>query len=144
MTGKPGTRAFGKYPHIQPVDVVRTVGFVGHPLFAGRVLHTLLDQRLGLRMQCQREAKGPACALPRVIVRSGADAAAGEHHVGRGKGALERGGDAVGIVAHIVGIGKAQTARGQQFDDLGHVLVRTLARENFIAHDDEAEGRDHG
>ena len=45
----------------------------------------------------------------------------------------------VGHVADVLGPGQLQAARGQQLDDLGHVLVGALAREDFVADDDQAE-----
>jgi hypothetical protein len=120
------------------------VGLVGHALLARRVLHALADQQLGLGVQRQRHAQRLGGALAGVVVGRGADAAGREDDVARGEGALERGGDARGLVAHVLGPAELQAARGEQLDDLGHVLVGPLAGKDLVADDDETECACHG
>jgi hypothetical protein len=128
-----------KNAHVEPVHVVRTVGFVNRALLARGVLHAFADQHLGLRMQPQRHAQRRGRALARVVVGRGADAAGGEHDVARGEGARERFRDAHRHIADVLGPGQLQAARGEQLDHLGHVLVGTLARQDFVTDDDKAE-----
>jgi hypothetical protein len=74
-----------------------------------------------------------------VVVRGGADAAGAEDHVARGQGALQGGGDALGIVAEVLGPGQLQSALAEQLQDLGEMLVDAAAREDLVADDDESE-----
>ena len=45
----------------------------------------------------------------------------------------------VAVVTGIAGPLQRQSARGQQLDDLGQVLVLALAREDLVADDDQAD-----
>ena len=123
------------------MQVVCTLGLVGHALLAGHVLHALADQALGLRVQLERALQGPASALAGVVVGRGANATTGEHHIRAGQGAGQRGRDAFRVVPHIVGPAQAQAPACQQLDHLGHVLVGALARKDLVANDDEPENR---
>ena len=132
-------RALGKHAHVQPVDVVRPVGLIRLALLPRDVLHAFADQRFGLGMQFQLHAKRLGRALAGVVVGRRADAAAGEHEVARSESALQRGGDALGRVADVLGPRQLQAARGQQLDELGHVLVGALAGQDFVADDHQAD-----
>ena len=101
------------------------------------------------RRACPARARCPACArgsaprpagcsssgtpsaargaLAGVVVGRGADAAAGEHDVAAGEGALQVAVMRSGVVADVLGPGQLQAARGQQLDHLGQVLVGALA-----------------
>jgi hypothetical protein len=127
ITGKPGT------------NVVGAVGVVHRSLLARGVLHAFADQRLGARMQFKLEPERLRRALARMVVGRSTDAAAGEHDVAGRERVLEHGDDARGLIAHVLRPRQLQPARGEQLDDLGHVLVGALAREDLVAHDDETE-----
>ena len=153
VAGKPGdlvvrvgndARTLRKHPHVQAMQVVGTPGLIGLALFARHVLHALADQRRCFRVQFQGLVECRRRALAGVVVGRGTNAAAAEDHIGRGKRPLQRRGDARAVVAHIVGIAQRQPARGQQFDDLGQMLVHALAGEDLVADDDEAEVGSHG
>ena len=130
------------------MNVVFAVGLEGQALLAGDVVHALADQHFGFGVQRQFGAEGAGGALAGMVVGGGAYAAAGKHHVAAftrcRKGAGQRGGDAVRIVAHVVGITELQAPRGQQFDGFGHVLVDAFAGKDFVADDDESEVLGHG
>ena len=63
------------------MNVVTAIGLIGDALLFGHVLHALTDQGFSLRVQCQLNAQGARCALPRVVIRCSADAAARKHHI---------------------------------------------------------------
>jgi hypothetical protein len=132
-------RPFGEHAHVQAVHVVGALGLVRHALLARHVLHALADQALGLGMERERHAQRPARALAGVVVGRGADAAAREHRLAGLEGPAQAGREALRRIAHIFGPAQLQAAGGQQFDELGHVLVGTLAGEDLVADDDEAE-----
>ena len=137
-------RACREHPHVEAVHVVRSLRVVGFAAFSGQVAHALLDQvtRLGVQRQFHPECGGGA--LAGVIVGRGADAATREHHVSTVKGLAQRTRDAVALVAHALRPGQRQPTRLQQFDDLGQVFVGPFAGEDFVADDDQTEGRLHG
>ena len=121
------------------MDVVRAIGLVNRALLFGHVLHALANQGFGLRVQRQFQPEGARRALAGVVVWRGANAAAGKHDIARGKRTLQGGGDAVRRIADVIGVIELQAACLQQLDDLGQVLVSTLAREDLVADDDQAE-----
>jgi hypothetical protein len=90
-------------------------------------------------MQHERDAERCRCALAGVVVWRRADAAAREDQVGAGERVLEIGGDATGVVADVARPGQGETARGEQLDDLGQVLVGALAREDLVADDEKSD-----
>ena len=59
------------------------------------------------------------------------------------KGARQRSGDAFRVITHIVGKRELQATRAQQLYEFGQVLVSALAREDFVANDDDAKGCGH-
>ena len=137
-------RAGRKLAHAQTVQVVRPLGLVGKALFTRDVLNAFANQHLGFRVQNELYAKRPGGAVARMVIRRCADAAAGENHVARRKGTHQRGGDALGVVPHVLRVGQAQPALAKQLDDLGHVLVGTFAGKYLVANDEEAESAWHG
>ena len=126
---------------VQAVQVVGALGLKSLTLAGCCFLHARDDQGLGLRRQHQRHAQRLRGGLARVVIGCGANAAAREHHVARGKGALQHSGNALAVVTRVFGPGQAHAALGQQRDALGQVLVLALAREDFVAHDDNAHAR---
>ncbi|MNT49029.1 hypothetical protein D3C72_1858540 [compost metagenome] len=92
------------------MHVVRAVSFVLNTLLKRHVLHALPDQCLRLGVQNKLNAQSPCCALARVVVWRGANTTAREHDVPVGERALQRGGEAIGVVAHIVRIRQGESA----------------------------------
>ena len=131
--------ALRKHGHVQPVAVVGALGLIGKPLFPGHVLHALVNQSLGLRVQGQGQAQRARRALAGMVIRRGADAPKRKHHIPAAEGARQSCGDAVGVVAHVIGVRDAEAPRAQQFDGAAQVLVGAFARENFIANDQESK-----
>ena len=82
-------------------------------VFAGDVLHALPNQVAGARVQRQGPAQRAGRALAGMVIGRGAYAAKGKHRVAAGKGLRQRGGDALGVVTHVVRIGDLQAARAQ-------------------------------
>ena len=123
------------------MNVVTAIGLIGDALLFGHVLHALTDQSFSLRVQCQFDTQSARCALPRVVIRCSTDATAGKHHIAAGKGPLQGGCDPIRRITDVIGVSQLQTARLEQLYDFGQVLVGPLARENFIANDDQAERR---
>jgi len=56
-----------------------------------------------------------------------------------GEGAPERGGDARRIVAEVLGPVELDAARPEDLDRPGEVLVLPLARQDFVADDQDAD-----
>ena len=125
------------------MDVVLAVGLKGQALFARHVVHALADQHFGLGVQFQGYAQGARRAVAGMVVGCGANTAERKHHIAaraRGcKGSGQRGGDALRVIAHVIRVTQLQSAGGQQLNGFGHVLVGTLAGEDFIADDDDSE-----
>ena len=125
------------------MDVVLAVGFEGQALFARHVVHALADQHFGLGVQFQRDAQGARRAMARMVVGCGADTAERKHHITArahgGKGPGQRGGDALRVITHVICVTQLQPACGQQLNGFGHVLVGTLAGQDFVADDDDSE-----
>ena len=140
--------AHREHAHVQAVNVVVAVRVIHHALLPGHVLHALQDERPGLGMQHQFNPQRFGRALAGVVIRRGANAAGAKHHIAglarRGESTRQRGGDAARIVTHILGVAERQTARAQQFNHLGKVFVGALAREDFVANDDESKVCAHG
>src|SRR5262245_24258462 len=74
-----------------------------------------------------------------MVVRRRPDAAEAEHHVLRGEAEAQRGGDARGLVAEIVGPGKTKPSLGEGFNDERQVLVLALSYEKLVPDDESAE-----
>ena len=125
------------------MQVVGALGFVGLAFFGGHIAHALADQGHGFRVQCQRHAQGLGRALARVVVGGGAYAAKAEDHGLRCEGAAQGVGDARPVIAHVLGMGQGQATRAQQLDQLGKVLVGTLARQDFVSDDECAYLKGH-
>jgi hypothetical protein len=88
---------------------------------------------------CSASGKPSAAAAAWRVVRRGADAAAGEHDIAAGKGALQRGGDACAVVAEKFSPAQLQAARRQQLHHFGEVLVDPFAGQDFVADDDQSD-----
>ena len=131
--------ALREHGHIQTVAVVGALGFIGHTLLPGHVLHALVNKGLGLGVQSQRQAQRARRALAGMVIRRGTDTAERKHHIPAAEGARQSCGDAVGVVANVIGVRDAEAPRAQQFDGAAQVLVGTLTRENFIANDQESK-----
>ena len=63
-----------------------------------------------------------------------------DSHITARHAGLERCGDLLRDVAHVIGPAQLQAARVQQFDDFGQVCVFALARKYLVANDVNAEG----
>jgi hypothetical protein len=74
-----------------------------------------------------------------VVIGCGTNATARKNNVTALKRIAQGASDATGIIADVMGIGQAQATLGQELNELGHVLIGTLTRENFISHNDEAK-----
>ena len=94
------------------------------------------DFGLGVGMQLQPHTRSICRTLARVIVGRGADAAKAEYHVRQRQCTLQRRGDQWRIVTEILRPCQFQPTCRQGLDQLRHVLVLTLARQNFVADDD--------
>ena len=119
--------------------VVRPVGLKRLACLACDVLHTLADQVARLGVEHQIEAQRAGRTLAGVVVRRGTNAAERKNHVATGKRRGQRGGDALRVVAYIVRIRHLQATRAQNADGLRQVLVGALAREDFVANDDQTK-----
>ena len=93
-----------EHTHVQAVQVVRLVGVVAATLLQRQVLHALLDECLGLRVQLQCHTQCTGCALACVVVGRGADATGRKHHVATGKGTPQGHRDAIRVIAHVLGV----------------------------------------
>ena len=126
------------------MQIVRTLGLVGHALFTRHVLDAFTDQCLRLGVGLQRYAQSGSSTGAGVVVRRGTNAAAAQHYIARGKSTLQGGGEACRVVAQVLGVGQCKTALAQQFDNAWQVFVGTFTRQDFIADDDQAKGWGHG
>jgi hypothetical protein len=129
ITGKPGTNQCRRIEK----PGMRLNGFARH------VRAALRDQLSRFGVQHTVEPEGSGSRLPRVVVRSRADATAAEHHVAGCKRAPEEFGQCVPVVAQVAGPVEREAALTEQADDAGEVLVLALAGQDFIADDDQAE-----
>ncbi len=109
------------------MQVVRRAQVGNGAGFARHVGDAFLDQLSGLRMQFQRHIQRRRRALARMVVRRGADAAAGKHDIAACQGASQGGGDARRIVADAFRPAQLQAARLEKLDDLGKMLVNPFA-----------------
>ena len=165
ITGKARHEVHRLPPHAEAGDLVVRVGDDAARLAGTRPCSAGGCCRAGpARRACPAPARCPACARgsalrPAGCSSSGTPSAAAAHWrvwssgvapmppqenttSPEAKARAQRGGDALGSIAHVLGPGQLQAARGQQLDHLGHVLVGALAREDFVADDDR--GRNAG
>ena len=131
--------ALRKFAHLQPVQIVGGFEIDRLAAFAGHFQHALADLLPRFRMQGQRYAERRRGALAGVIIRRRPDAAAGKHDVAAGQRPSQRRRDARRIVAQVFSPRELQSARLEDREHLGEVLVFALAGEDFIADDDQTE-----
>ena len=74
-----------------------------------------------------------------MVIGRCANTAEGKHDVAAGKCIGQGCGDALRFITQVMRVGHLQATCAQQFDRFGQVLVGTLAREYFVADDDEAK-----
>ena len=121
------------------MQVVRPLRLERLAFFGGDVAHALDDQFAGARVQHQRPTQRIGSALSGVIVGRGTNAAARKDHIAAGECVLQIGGDARWLIANAAHPAERQAARTEQLDHLGEMLVRSFAREDFIADDQQTE-----
>jgi hypothetical protein len=131
---------FRERPHVQPMQVFREVEI--DRLVARRFPDSRANQFGRFRMQLERHAKRRGRALARVVIRRGADPARRKHNIARCKRPLERGRDALTVIANIFRPIQRQSPRRQQFDNFWQMLVGPSTGQYLVANDDHAKAHE--